>query len=166
MTRLNRFVAVIVAAAATAAIGYASRAPLALQAAEHGRLRLSWRLRGAREEVCRNRTQAELDALPVHMRTPQVCTGHNVAYRLVVKIDGSTDTLHYEPAGAKGDRAIFVLHEEPLEPGSHNVSIIFEPTTPGVNRRALYFNERFDIRAGQIALVTVDPGASRLLLVR
>src|SRR5690606_5782376 len=66
---------VVVSALATASLGWLARAPYHPPGSDTGLLRLSWRLRGEKVESCRPRTQAELDALPVHMRTPEVCEG-------------------------------------------------------------------------------------------
>jgi hypothetical protein len=84
--------------------------------------------RGEKHEACRPRTAAELEALPVHMRTAEVCSGKLVAYELIVRVDDERpDTTVFRPAGAKGDRPIFVLHERRLEQGSHRVRISFAP---------------------------------------
>lgn len=159
---------IFVAAAATAALGFGSRVPYTPEGAEAALLRLSWRLRGEKVETCRDRTQAELDALPVHMRTPQICTGHLVAYRMTLRIDGVVvDTATYLPAGAKGDRPIFVLHDEPMTVGEHDVEVDFVPTehVPGTTARALRYRGRVQARTGRIQMITLSPDASRLLLL-
>lgn len=162
-----KIVGVLLAAAATAALGFASRAPYTPGDPDVSLLRLSWRLRGQKVETCRDRTQEELDALPVHMRTPQVCTGHLVAYRLTLRIDGEVaDTATYLPAGAKGDRPIFVLHDERLEAGRHEVEVEFVPaeTLPGTTLTSLHYRGEVEAVPGRIQMVTLGDGG--LVLVR
>ena len=87
-----------------ALIGWGSRANYQRDEAKHALLRLSWRMRGERIERCHDRTQAELDKLPVHMRTPRICETTAVPYRITLRIDdGPTDTMTLLPAGAKND---------------------------------------------------------------
>ena len=114
------------------------------------------------------RTQAELDALPVHMRTPQICTGHLVAYRMTLRIDDEVvDTATYLPSGAKGDRPIFVLHDVPVTVGEHDVEVDFVPVEAirGAKARALHFDEDIDARPGRIRLITLAPNANVLMLL-
>jgi hypothetical protein len=119
-------VLILVSVLATAGLGWLARAPYTSPGADGALLRLSWRLRGEKSETCRPRTQAELDALPVHMRTPEVCESTLLAYRLVVQVDGATrDSVVVLPGGARGDRPVFVLREVPLAPGEHRVSVRF-----------------------------------------
>ena len=125
----SRWAAVlIVSAAPVLLLGWLSRAPYDPPGSDVAVLRMSWRLRGERIEECRPRTQAELDALPVHMRTPEICEGHLVAYRLVVQVGNRpADSLVFVPQGAKGDRPVFVMHEVPLAEGPQRVSVSFSP---------------------------------------
>lgn len=169
MSPARMIAAVLVTAAATAALGFASRASYTPEDANDAVLRLSWRLRGEKIRNCRDRTQAELDALPIHMRTPQICTEHLLSYKLRLEIDDETvDTLTFEPEGAKGDRPIFVLHETRLTPGVHEVEIDFTPSTivPGTRRAPLRYEGEIDLEPGRISLITIAPDASELMLRR
>ena len=98
-----RGLAVFVTGAVVLALGALSRIPYTPAGAGHGVLRLSWRVRGERVTECRRLTPEELEALPLHMRRPEVCEGRIAPYRLRVTIDGSVveDTL-IRAAGAGG----------------------------------------------------------------
>ena len=128
MNPARRAAVFLCSAAPVLLMGWLSRAPYDPPGSDAAVLRMSWRLRGQRIEECRPRTQAELDALPVHMRTPEICEGHLVAYRLVVRVgDAPADSLVFVPQGAKGDRPVFVMHEVPLAPGPQRVRVSFSP---------------------------------------
>ncbi len=181
---MTRWVAgALVAAAMTAAIGFGSRVPYSPGDSDASILRLSWRLRGEKVETCRDRTPAELEALPVHMRTPQVCTGHLVSYLLTLRVDGEVvDTTTFLPAGAKGDRPIFVLHDEPLVPGRRKVRVDFVPVGGDVDndddddddhdnnddddRKALRFSGRVNAVPGRIQMITLGSNGDGLVLVK
>ncbi len=169
----------------TAAIGFGSRVPYSPGDSDASILRLSWRLRGEKVETCRDRTPAELEALPVHMRTPQVCTGHLVAYLLTLRVDGEVvDTTTFLPAGAKGDRPIFVLHDQLLEPGEHEIDVDFAPLGVDVDndddddddddhdndddddRKALRFRGRVNAVPGRIQMITLGSNGDGLVLVK
>jgi hypothetical protein len=147
---------------------------------------LSWRLRGEKDEECRARTPDELAALPAHMRSPEICEGHLISYRLTMRIDnGPPLTRTIVPAGAKGDRPIFVMQDQGLEPGEHDVEVAFEPirvdeedeagdredeagdeeeTTAA--RRPLHFRSRIKVTRGQIVLITLSDDATTLVQKR
>lgn len=153
----------LVTAVATAALGWLARAPWHPDGADAAVLRLSWRLRGEREEHCRTRSEAELAALPVHMRAPQVCESRPIGYRLVLQLDeGRPDTVRLEPAGARGDRPVFVLRDTALEPGLHRVRIELG-REDGRGAAPFTLDRRIESRAGCIDLVTLDPEGGQLV---
>jgi hypothetical protein len=162
-----RAVAVIGASALfTVLLGWLARAPYDPPGAG-GLLRLSWRFRGERIENCRQRTQAELDALPVHMRTPEVCDGRNAAYELIVQVDDQkADTMEVKPGGARGDRPVFVLRDVPLSPGPHRVRVRFGRPGAESGEAALALDTRMQAEPNRIELITLDADADRLLHVR
>jgi hypothetical protein len=144
----------------TLAVGWLARAPYQPPGAEDGLLRLSWRMRAPDTETCRVRSQAELDALPVHMRTPEVCESHSAAWELVVQVDSlAADTTRVLQGGARRDRPLFVLRELPLEPGAHHVRISFAPAE-GLRENGtavpLVFDSVLRIASGEVALVTLE----------
>ena len=140
-------------------------------------LRLSWRLRGEKDEECRPRTAEELAALPVHMRSPEVCEGHLVEYRLTLRIDDAPPvTRTFVPAGAKGDRPIFVMHDQRVEAGDHEIEVAFEPIDEeddddededeDEDEAGLTFRSRVRMTPGQIVLLTMSEDAKTLVLKR
>ncbi|HSJ10414.1 MAG TPA: hypothetical protein VK928_10885, partial [Longimicrobiales bacterium] len=159
-----KFARVILASAAlTLPVAALSRAPWTPPGADTATLRFSWRMSVKAQENCRARTQEELDALPVHMRTPEVCTRDDAAYVLVTRIDDTTpDTVHLLRGGVKGDRPLFVLEERVLPPGVHRVGVELQRiTTEGAESMAALDTE-LELRPGGIALVTLD-AADRLV---
>jgi hypothetical protein len=151
----RRSIAVLLSAIMLAGIGWFGRAPYTAEAVEDGTLRLSWRLRGEKLENCRPRTQAELDALPVHMRTPEICEGRLLTYRLVLQLDDEApDTVEARPQGAKGDRPVYVLQQRRLTPGAHRVRVRFEAL--GGSSAPLLLDTVIHASAGAIELVTLD----------
>lgn len=153
---------VLVTLVATLALGWLARAPYDPPGGEHGVLRLSWRLRGERTETCRTRTAAELEALPAHMRTPEVCEARLLAYHLVQQVgDAVPDTATVVPGGVRGDRPLFVLRETPLPPGAHRVRVSLA-RTDGAGA-PLLFDEVLAVSAGAVELITLDAEAGRLV---
>src|SRR5688572_30286623 len=101
-----------------------SRAPWTPPGAHDAVLRFSWRMGVSGERTCRARTQQELDRLPVHMRTPAICTVTAASYLLVTQLDDAVaDTTPLLRGGVKGDRPLFVLQERTLQPGERSVSV-------------------------------------------
>jgi hypothetical protein len=160
----KRAAVLLVTVLATLAIGWLARAPYASPTGDHGVLRLSWRLRGERIETCRQRTAEELAALPVHMRTPEICEGRLVAYRLAVQVDGEhADTATILPGGARGDRPVFVLREVPLGPGPHRVRVSLQRADGEHIAAAFHMDTVLTAEAGAVELVTLDPESRRLV---
>lgn len=159
MSRVRMAAALGLTALVTGAVGWLGRAPYAPAGEDAALLRLSWRLRGERAEVCRPRTQAELDALPFHMRTPEVCEGRAVTYRLRIQVDDDApDTLRLVPRGAKGDRPIYVLHERAIAQGPHRVRIVFAPEDPAAGASPVVLDTVFLAAPGAVELVTLEGG--------
>lgn len=178
---IRRVFALLVATAVVVGVAALSRVSYAPAGSEDAVLRLSWRVRGERVEECRKLTEAELAALPIHMRRSEVCEGRVLPYHLHVEVDGRTladDTIH--AAGAREDRPIYVYREVPIGPGAHQLSVRFvqaprgggsaagaedggagDPLTP----RRLELTEAVRLRPGDVALVTYDPDR-RVLVVR
>lgn len=156
----------LVSALATAALGGLARAPYDPPHSDQALLRLSWRMRSAGTELCRARTPAELEALPVHMRSPEVCENQVLAYRLVVQVDeAAPDTLRVLPGGVKQDRPAFVLHELLLAPGPHHVRVRFEEENGAMTASygELAIDTVLNALAGGVELITLEPNAARLI---
>jgi hypothetical protein len=143
-----------------------ARAPYTPPGAEGAVLRLAWRSNIQAEQSCRPRTPAELEALPVHMRTPEICTADRASFRLVVRLDDrQADTVPVAPGGAKGDRPVFVLREVTLPPGVHRVRVSFEREANGsAEGHTLRLDTTLVFTAGAIHLVTLDAEARRLVV--
>ncbi len=164
-------VALLVGCISVVGISAASRLPLSFRGGHDALLRLSWRIDGISMEECRTLTDEELGNLPVHMRNPRACIGRIAPYLLQVGIDGAmvvSDTVY--PAGARGDRPIFVLQDLPLDPGPARVRVRFDPllppgARPGPGAVPLFLDRTVVAEVGQIVLVTLDE-AGRNLLIR
>lgn len=164
-------IAVLVGGVSVAGISAASRLPVSFRGSHDALLRLSWRVDGISMEECRSLTDEELANLPPHMRNPRACIGRIAPYRLQVGIDGAmvvSDTVY--PAGARGDRPIFVLHDLPLDPGATRVRVRFDPllppgARPGPAAVPLFLDRTVTAEAGRIVLVTLDE-AGKSLMVR
>jgi hypothetical protein len=165
MTTMRLLGALLTSVVLTAGIGFGSRAAYRPRYEHESLLRLSWRMRTKSLRACRQRTAAELAALPAHMRALEVCTTHHLSYRLVVEIDeGRADTIEVATAGAKGDRPLFVLHDVPLTPGRHWVEIEFAPADPALaaHGTTLSYHGRVEARRGRIELITLAPDGNSL----
>lgn len=130
----------------------------------HSVLRLSWSHVG--EQITRQLTQDELDALPIHMRPPDgIAESISVPYRLVVGIDGTArlDEI-IQPGGVKGDRPMYVLKNLELSPGNYDVSIQFYPAEDFPNAIVYKMNRQVQLDAGQIRLVDLEAGQAELIL--
>jgi hypothetical protein len=157
----KRAVAVLVVSVLVLAATYAiALAPYQPVGSDDGRLRLSWRMHGQVEEECRERSAAELEKIPMHMRTARVCESEAVHYRLRVRMDGS-DVLARElgGGGAKGDRPIYVLEDIAFAPGPHRVCIRLDSEADEHHddeHRRLGLDRIISFERGRIELITLD----------
>jgi hypothetical protein len=168
--------AVGLAAAGALALGALTRAPYTMEDSADAELRLTWRARASQVEECRRLTEAEQEALPVHMRREVICEGRVASYRLEVRVDGQVrhgSTIR--GAGARGDRPLYVFDAMRLPPGRHEVEVVFErigtaADTSATQRRSGSVPDRLELRedvelaAGDVALVTYDATERRLVL--
>src|SRR5688572_29218669 len=121
---MKRILAVGLSAALTLPLAALARAPYTPARADDAVLRFSWRMNVTARENCRRHTQAELDALPVHMRTPEVCTRDVARYMLITRVGAApADTVQLARGGVHGDRPVFVLEERVLPPGEHRIQV-------------------------------------------
>jgi len=84
---------------------------------------------GAVSENCRELSEEELAALPVHMRKKTVCERMRAHVRLRVAVDGATvvDTS-VVPSGLWEDGNSVTVERIPVEPGEHRVSVAIGET--------------------------------------
>jgi hypothetical protein len=162
-----RWLGVLLASALlTLPIAALSRAPAySVPGADDALLRLSWRMSASAREQCRPRTQQELDALPVHMRTPDICTSDRADYLLITRIgSGAPDTLPLLRGGAKGDRPLFVLQEMRMAPGEARVFVEVQRSAPGSDVEVIArLDTTLTFVAGGVRLVTMN-GGGRLIV--
>lgn len=168
-----------VAVASALSMGVLTRFVYTAEVGDQAELRLTWRARAAPVEECRRLTESEQAALPVHMRREVICEGRVSSYRLEVVVDGeSWHSSTVKGSGARGDRPLYVFDAVRLDPGHHEVHVVFErmgagerddatierdPRSSSVPDR-LELRERLDLEAGDVALVTYDATARRLVL--
>jgi hypothetical protein len=150
---------------------FLSRVPLSLRGSDGAVLRLSWRTDPVAVEACRLRTDEELARLPVHMRTPTVCSGAARPYVLRVLVD-RRERLHdtIVAAGAREDRPLYVFREIGITPGAHELEVAYAPLMRGgtgspAQGPSLAWNGSITARTGRVVLVTLDT-AGRSLQVR
>lgn len=143
-----------------------ARAPYQPRGSDEALLRFSWRLPAPVREDCRRRTADELEALPPHMRTAEVCERVVARYAMVTQIgDGAADTIALRGGGVKGDRPLFVLLDRPLEPGRHPVRVTLTRSIPGAASEPLAaLDTVLAMRPGHVQLVTLEPETRRLVV--
>jgi len=170
---LVRTLGAILAVGGTAALGALSQVPYQPDEATHAVIRLAWRARGVTVKECRTLTPEELAKVAVHMRRTEVCEGRTLPYQLRAEVDGDIRVDEaVEAGGARGDRPLFVLHDLPVAPGSHEVEVSFTreralaeaSDSAEVTPARLELVRLIDVAPGQIVLVTYDPDARTLIV--
>jgi hypothetical protein len=125
--------------------------------ADHALLRLGWRLAGQVEERCRDLTPEELASRPVHMRLPRECVGSALPYRLLATVDGRVVAEKTVKApGLRADRPLTVEEEVEVQPGDHEVRVVFRPETSVGEGRTLSFQGRVQFDRQRVVLVTLE----------
>jgi hypothetical protein len=176
------------ALASALSMGALTRYSYTAEPTEQAELRLTWRARAAPVEECRRLTESEQEALPVHMRREVICEGRVSSYRLEVVVDGEPwHSSIVKGSGARGDRPLYVFDAVRLDPGRHDVHVVFERegagdgveraegvpapgdgsergTRPAGVPDRLELRERLELAAGEVALVTYDATRRRLVL--
>lgn len=128
MSRAVRIlVGTLLAVAAMAGTVALSRAPYTTGRGDVALLRLSWSGRPQRIERCRELSDEELAKRPAHMRLRLECEGRSARYAVRVVVDGRTAALDTVTGGGlRGDRAIHMLREFPVAPGSRAIAVTIE----------------------------------------
>lgn len=158
----RRPVGLLVALGLVAGTAFLSRVPLTLRGPDESSLRLSWRLDPVSVASCRPRTEEELARLPAHMRTPTVCSGGTLPYRLTVAVDGRErirDTV--VASGARADRPMYVFRELGLDPGPRALDVAYVPlpgggVEPPPGAPVLGWRGTVTAVSGRVVLVTLD----------
>jgi hypothetical protein len=125
--------------------------------ADHGVLRLGWRLAGQARERCRELTAEELAARPAHMRLPRECVSEPLAYDLTATVDGSVVARRrVRPAGLRGDRPLSVEEDLVVRPGEHAVTVTFAPEAAVAGAARLAFAGTVRLDPGRVVLITQE----------
>ncbi len=114
---------------------------------EFSYLRLSWRFPIQKIEKCRDLSEAELNARPVHMRVKKECAANVIPYRVHVVVDGLEVLSHKVISpGMRSDRPMLMNSEIPVAPGVHELRVTFTPES--------------DLEVGQLPQVELKSQAS------
>jgi len=124
MKPLRAVVALGAAGAGLGIMAFLSAAPVPLHSSTSARLRLSWSARPERIEVCRALTEAELAAVPEHMRQRVSCEGAFATYVLRISVDGQSIGESVEHgAGIRHDRPLYLLRDYDVPTGLHRLQV-------------------------------------------
>ena len=160
MTSLRRSAATALAALLTAGLVAGSRWTWRANDESAAAIRLSWRSVSAPIEECRRVTPEELAQLPPHMRREEICERRHAPFRLTVEIDGDVvRSTRLEPAGASGDRPLYVFEELRVAPGEHRLAIRFEEVRSGdaVPASLRTLDTSLALGPREIAIVSLGP---------
>ena len=105
--------------------------------AESGLVRLSFTHSGARN--CRDRTEAELAALPQNMRAAQLCERGRTPVWIEMDVDGQTVLAKdLRPSGLAGSGPSRIYHRLVLPAGAHSIDLRMRdnPATKGFTSEA------------------------------
>jgi coenzyme F420-reducing hydrogenase delta subunit/NAD-dependent dihydropyrimidine dehydrogenase PreA subunit len=121
--------AALVAAVFAVAIGAASDLVYAAPRHAGSELAVSLKHPGVANEDCRELSEEELAATPVHMRKPRECKRTRTHVRLRVEVDGErTLDTSIAPSGLWEDGNSVALERVPLEAGDHHVRVAIGET--------------------------------------
>lgn len=164
-TGSQRLLAAVMTLAVLAGVAAASQVS-AGSAVRLGAVRLSWRLPGQTWTECRTRSEAERLALPVHMRSAEVCDTRYLTYRLQVWVNGDAVINRVvAPPGARGDRPLNVEEDITLLPGTVRVRVQFAPDGSDANTgTTLSLDAGTTVEAGRARLVTYSQDDGRLVM--
>ncbi|MBW2667455.1 MAG: hydrogenase iron-sulfur subunit, partial [Deltaproteobacteria bacterium] len=111
------------------AIGAASDLVYAAPRHAGSELAVSFKHPGAENESCREVSEEELAATPVHMRKPRECKRTRPSVRLRVDVDGElTLDTSIPPSGLWKDGNSVALERIPLEAGDHHIRVAIGET--------------------------------------
>lgn len=190
MTVLDRLAGALLAAAALAAMAFASNASIGAHRSADGMLRVAWSAMPEWVETCREASAEELARLPPHMRQRLVCEGTTASYRLTVRAGGALLADRVVRAGGlRHDRRLYVFQEFRIPAGETGIDVRFDRVEggggPGVGPGAappaqpefrrvqkdsvaprLAWTERVAFTTRSVVLVTYDARRRALFAVR
>jgi coenzyme F420-reducing hydrogenase delta subunit/Pyruvate/2-oxoacid:ferredoxin oxidoreductase delta subunit len=121
--------AALLAAACAGLMGMISDSGYAGPGIDGSELVISLKHPGTVSENCRDLTEEELAATPIHMRKAHVCERMRPPVRLRVTIDGITALeTSIAPSGIWSDGNSVTVERIPVEPGDHLVSLAIGET--------------------------------------
>ena len=135
---------------------------------EEAAVRIALRTAAGTLEVCRDRTEEELAALPPHMRKPRECRSLSLRYRLRLSVDGRLLVdEHLSPRGFRHNRPLVFDRLVRVSPGRHRLVADLRPDPAveldeaearAVEERATRFRleEAVSLDPGEIALVLAE----------
>lgn len=165
----------VVSLALVAGTALVARVPLG-EPPRDAALRLALRTTHARLEVCREPSEQELAALPIHMRSPRICTETALDYHLTVKLDGTERLARtVSPSGLRRTRPLAVEATLPTPAGARHLELHFAPVPPPPDSPpdllaayatlpALHLDTPIDLEPGRILLVTLTETGEALFL--
>jgi len=159
---IRRLVAAVLTGGMAVGIALLSLQPLPGGEVPDGVLLLDWRLRGEETGTCLRAPEAELERLPVHMRSQDACLGELPPYRLVLEIDGSVIVdREVRGGGFRGDRPLTVFREVQIEPGRREIHARFFREDGDAEAIELEVREMVEVEAGRVLLLVrrQDTGA-------
>ena len=125
-------------------------------------LRLSFTHSGVRQ--CRDRTEAELAALPPNMRDPKICDRRRAPVRIEMDVDGSTEIASdLAPSGLAGSGPSRVYHRVELPAGPHRIELRLsdDPAREGFSHVAAF---DISLEPGQSLAVDFDAASGGFFL--
>ncbi len=162
-TRTSHLGGVLLAGAIVLGLRWASTLAVTMAPGDEAVVRVAFRARPERIEVCRDSTPEELASVPAHMRQARVCVGGPATYRLHVRLDENViadEIVH--GGGLRGDRPIYVLRETLVAPGERLIVVRFTrqeagpPAPASAVPDSLVLEHRVRLAPRGVALVTYD----------
>lgn len=127
-------------------------------------LRVAFRMPAPVEEVCRERTQDELNQIPLHMRKKLDCSRKSIDFNLRVSIDEKIILQKkIESKGVQSDRPLIVDEDLKLGSGEHQVRVELVPIEQNLKndfKLKYEFHESFE--EGHVQLVELLPNTNVL----
>lgn len=137
------------------------------------KLRLALRTVQSKAEICVDRTEEELAALPQHMRQARICEETAPPYRLQVTV-GESEVVDeiFEPGGLRGDRPLIVDRLIELPPSPTRLTVRFSPVVDfrledalaaaSVTLPSYLLEENVELVSDRILLVTLNDAKGSL----
>jgi hypothetical protein len=106
------------------------------------------------------------------MRRAEVCEGTVLPYRLQAHVDGELRLNQLvEPAGARGDRPLFVFEELEVTPSTHRLEVVFQregdasgDAEAGATPAQLALTQQIELAVNEVALITYDATRRELVI--